>query len=387
MAGCEMERRGAPKAGPMNVAAAFASTLLVSVAFCQTALGQTRPAIHVITVWSEGLAPGAGSAPGVGLAPLDGAPPCTAAFCKSIPRYENKGIVAITEYDTIPPCKYIDHGQWDPGTNLEPTSAGKPAGTVDVSEPAFIGPVPPGCTGGTYYYAPIYFKWTLRKNLTAVSGYGPTAKFISDWFTKDLFNTYTFQVTVPVVRPMGETTEWLGFGRFGLVPVGQWQQTLVPKPADAPFDFSGEEVKERFVGGTNSCRTPKFNVGTQAASRSTGSSWPVRALNKWGPDGVGFGGESDAICAMHYARCVQPTGCFGTKLQQMAIKSPADRNYTDYGKTNILLWGLTGGVIPGGQGLGLVESARAGQGPKSELYVTQDLYCAPYLKKQFPKCK
>jgi hypothetical protein len=384
-----MKRRRAPKAGPISVAAAFATAVLVSVAFCQTALGQTHPAIYVTTVPSEGLAQGEGSVP------LDGAPPCTAAFCKSIPRYQNKGIVIATEYDTTPPCKYIDHGQWESGNNVKPTSAGKPAGTIDVSQPPFVAPAPPGCTGGgPYYYAPLYFKWTLRRNLTAVPQYGPTATFTSDWYTKDgfIFNVYTFQITVPVVRPMSETTEWLGFGGLGafglgLVPVGQWQQTLVPKPEDAPFDFSGEEVKERFVGGTNSCPTLKFNVGTQAASRSTGSSWPVRALNKWGPDGVGFGGEPDAICAMHYARCVQPTGCIGTKFQQMAIKSPADQDYTDYGQTNILLWGLTGGVIPGGQGLGLVSSARAGQGPKSELYVTQDLYCAPYLKKQFPKCK
>jgi hypothetical protein len=386
-----MEQRRTPKADPMNVAAAFATALLVSVAFCQTALGQTRPAIHVITVWSEGLVRGEGSAPGVGLAPLDGAPPCTAAFCKSIPRYKNQGIVAITEYDTTPPCKYIDHGQWDPGTNIQPISAGKPAGTVDVSQPPFIGPIPPGCTGGPYYYAPIYFNWILRKNLTAVSGYGPTATFISDWYTKDLFNTYTFQVTVPVVRPMGETTEWLGFAFDffgpGFVPVGQWQQTLVPKPADAPFDFSGEEVKEHFVDKIIGCPAPKFNVGTQGASTSTGSSWPVRALNKWGPDGVGFGEEPDALCAMHYARCVQPTGCFNTYFQQMAIKSPADQDYTDYGNVNILLVGLTGGIISTGQGLGFVSSARAGQGPKSEYYVTQGYNCAPYLKRQFPKCK
>ena len=220
-----------------------------------------------------------------------------------------------------------------------------------------------------------------------MSGYGPAAMFISDWSTKDFFNTYTFQLTVPVVRPMGENTEWLGFAGLGFVPVGQWQQTLVPKPEDAPFDFSGEEVKERFVDGTNGCRTPQFKAGTQAASTSTGSSWPVRALNKWGPDGVGFGGEPDAICAMHYARCVEPTGCINTRFQQMSIKSPADQGYTDYGNTNFLAWGLTGRIILGGQGFGSVLSARAGQGPKSQLFVTQDFFCSADLKKQFPKCK
>jgi hypothetical protein len=191
---------------------------------------------------------------------------------------------------------------------------------------------------------------------------------------------------------MGETTEWLGFaglGAFGLgiVPVGQWQQTLVPKPGDAPFDFSGEVVKERFVDGNYGCKFPKFNVGTQGGSSSTGSSWPVRPLNKWGPDGVGFGIEPDAICATHYARCVQSTGCMNVKLQQMTIKSPADKDYTDYGNTNVLIWGLTGGIIPTGQGVGSVLSARAGQGPKSELFVTQSSSCAAYLRKQFPKCK
>jgi hypothetical protein len=245
--------------------------------------------------------------------PLAGAPPCTATFCKSIVRYQNKGLIAVTEYNTAYPCKYIDHGTWTPGTGIQPTDKGTPAGTVDVSQPAFKGPTPPGCadSGGPYYYKPIYFKWTLRKNLTAVSHYGPTAAFSSNWKTKDgqYDIPYSFQITVPVVRPKGEKTQWAGWNNKFLLgvsgTVGEWIQTLEPPDDDKSFDFSGETVRERFIGGSGSCPIPPV---PRAGQTSKGSSWPVESGNKWGPDGVGFGDEADSLCAIVYAQCIKTQG-------------------------------------------------------------------------------
>jgi hypothetical protein len=99
-------------------------------------------------------------------------------------------------------------------------------------------------------YAPLYFDWTLHKNLTAILGYGPTATFNSEWDTNDgvYMVPYSFQITLPVVRPIGETISWQGFtGFIGNGLVGQWLQTLKPPTNDPSFDFTGETVQESFL--------------------------------------------------------------------------------------------------------------------------------------------
>lgn len=284
---------------------------------------------------------------------LAGEPPCSASFCKSIVRYQNKGLIGITEYDTAPPCKFKDSGTWTPGTDIQPTDDGKPAGTVDVSQPAFQGPPPAGCddSGGPYLYKPIYFKWTLHKNLTAVANFGPTATFNSRWQTKDgLYDVnYSFQITVPVVRPKGETSTFVRWDGSK----GKWKVTLkccaAPIEDDPEFDFRGETIREVFLSETNGC-----SIETPHPPNST-----VIRSGPPGSFGDSVGWDS---CTVHFARCEKRTPCgFGIR-QQMQIHSPADApgTFVNYGdQPNYLSSIIEGRIISNSAGK---LSFRAGYG-------------------------
>lgn len=321
-----------------------AVALIAAMTFSLSAFGQTGMAIVEIPESAV---------------PLAGMPVCTATFCKSIPkRYENTRILGITEYNYNlpppgPPCKYKDHGTWQPGTNIKPTDGlfNTPAGTVDVSETDFVGPIPSehGCTadGGPYLYALIKFKWDLHKNLTAVPGFGPTATFNSEWDTLDktYMLKYSFQVTVPVVRPKGETTKWKGWsGWFGNGITGQWEATLkccdAGNNGDPNFDFTGETTRERFEHVNQNCI--KAIKGIKKSNEvSYGKQFPVIG----GPpgkyiDGVSaFGDDADSACAALCHFRSDPAGCFLTVGEQhMSIRSPADakNGFAEYPAVNTL---------------------------------------------------
>ncbi len=360
-----------------------AVALVAAMTFSMTALGERRTAIAVFT------------GPSGGVAPPDGAPPCVSTFCTSIPtRYKNTFIIGITEYETTYPCFYIDHGQWTPGTNIQPIDKGTPAGTVDVSELAIVGPTPPGCTaaGGPYLYAPLYFDWTLHKNLTWYLGYGPTAFFQSNWYTKDGWNLpYSFQITVPVVRPIGETISFKGFtGVIGNGLVGQWLQTLTPPTDDPSFDFTGETVQEDLSASIGNCLSPPAKLVPLAGTTRPPSTFPVEngPPGQW-VDGVGFGDEADSACAVLYNFCYQPSGCLMTRTQTTAIKSDADfaDAFTKYGGVNRLTAGLLGRILPvalpfqSPQGFGRIFSSRqsteslSSQSVKSNLTLISTSVC------------
>ena len=85
-----------------------AVALVAAMMFSSTALGEKRTAIAVIP-------------DPAGRMTLDGAPPCTATFCASKPRYKNKGLLGITEFETnFPTCTFISAGAWKRGTNIQP---------------------------------------------------------------------------------------------------------------------------------------------------------------------------------------------------------------------------------------------------------------------------
>jgi hypothetical protein len=335
--------------------------LLAIITSPHIAFGQRTTAIAVITVpMSAATLP-----PAVATNP----PPCPGPsyFCKSISRYTNSGLFGITEYLTnYPTCTPVSPGGWGPGFpanpqfSVQPTdNNNNPAGTPDISEPPFTGPNPPGCDGsgapGGYQYAPIYFKWTMEKNLTSPAfvgkGNDPTATFNATWYSPkgcqpgpcDYIEPWQFQITVPVVRPMGETVTGQGWSSFSGT-VGQFGQTLQccagsANNGDSNFDFSGEWVTERFSNKVFNCDSPPTQnpanpsspadaAATEAKTTSMGSSWDVMAGNQWGPDGVGFAdGANQNFCSIYWAICKAPTGCVNSISQQMYITSPADQGY------------------------------------------------------------
>jgi hypothetical protein len=324
-----------------GAAVAVAATMTFSL----TAFGQTRRATAVFHEPAGEIVEA-------------GAPPCTATFCKTIgKRYKNKGLLGITEFETnYPTCTFISAGTWKPGTNIQPIdpATGMPAGTVDVSQPPFTGPTPPGCdgSGGPYLYGPIHFEWTLHKNLTAVPNFGPTATFNSEWDTPDgvYMVPYSFQITVPVVRPASETTAFVDWAPGGLTN-GRWKQTLHPPASDASFDFSGESVQEADAAGTHldSCWFPasafaKFDM-------ITGGTWTVAANNKWKFDHVGWFHTAVTYYRLPHSGVPARAPCKARFPQQMTIKAPADTSYNNYAGIN----GLGGNI-----GLTTVTSIRAG---------------------------
>ncbi len=89
---------------------------------------------------------------------------------------------------------------------------------------------------------------------------------------------YSFQVSVDVVRPIGETTNWQGWsGWFGSGLVGQWAATLKPPTTDPDFDFTGETTQERFSNKKDTCAlktTTKNNIPLGNVT-SPGKNFPV----------------------------------------------------------------------------------------------------------------
>lgn len=328
--------------------------LAAVVTFPVTALAQTGVATYVFTV------PGVSASPTVSLAPN---------YSVSIPRYKNTGLVGITEYQlNYPTCTFISAGHWTPGSNVLPMDNGTPAGTVDVSQAAFTGPTPPGCdgSGGPYKYGPIYFNWTLHKNLTAVPNQGPIATFNSNWYTDDgQYNTpYSFQVTVPVVRPKGETNRFESWNEAK----GRWRVTLVPPDNDPSFDFTGETVRETYLSDQDSC------LGSGASVANTGSV-------KNGPPGNFGDSVGYNACIVEWARALKKTPCGYHITQRMEISAPSDGGTFAQYSMNDLYARIEGYVInyPGQLGIGQVSSRRvtplSAPTPASKQFTTARIDC------------
>ncbi len=377
-----------------------APVVLAAMMSSATAFGETRTSIAVIS------APSA-QAPTTNA----GAPPtCNFSYCSpQIARYNNTRILSITEYTITggnPPCQFKDAGYWTNATSVQPTDTdGTPAGTVDVSQPAWQGPTPSGCTdaGGPYYYAPIYFNWTLHKNLTAVSGYGPVATFSAKWTTNPdpirdptgdgKYNElWSFQVLVPVVRPAGEMITYGGDFVGGTDVAGKWLMTLTPPSTDPSFDFKDEVVKEQHGTKSTTCNTPYPLFGRSPLQQSLGTApttentWvvgeqlitfkgetnpPQAGKNQWGFDDLGL-----SRCFVEAARCamIAMPSCGNTVIQNMQIHSPADQPnvFVDYvpPQVNELTEGVNGQIFGGAGnpqklGNGYFYSKRAKQGDTS----------------------
>ena len=314
-----------------------AVVLLAAMTFSLTALGQTRSAIFIFTPPSSAVVPFAG------LPPCPGSYP--AYYCTPTPivRYTNTALFGTTEYtETVDPdtglldCQYLDYGTWTVTSTVLPKAsvgpyAGQYAGVASQGTP-FAGPPPTPANGGpctgtvgsaTYMYLPIDFNWQLERNDTAVPNYGPSATFTAQWTGEILCTSgcsTNFVVTVPVVRPTGETSTFL----FWQNSYGKWQVTLQPPDDDPTFDFTGEKVNEVYLNDQNSCP-----VDVPHAPSST-----VVGLGRFASAGAP-GSFGDSVgwdpCIVEYVRCVKRTPCgFGIQ-QQMQIMSPADTTFTNYG--------------------------------------------------------
>jgi hypothetical protein len=170
-----------------------------------------------------------------------------------------------------------------------------------------------------------------------VPGYGPTSTFNSNWFTKDgRFNDpYSFQITVPVVRPASETTAFVDWDPTGLTD-GRWKQTLHPPASDPTFDFSGESVREADAAGTHS-DTCWFPTSAFAKfDKITGGTWTVAAGNTWEFDYVGWFHSAVTYYRLPHSGVHARAPCVSRFPQQMTVKAPVDTAYSNYAVINAL---------------------------------------------------
>jgi hypothetical protein len=347
-----------------------AVALAAAMTFSLTALGETRTTIAVFT------APSGPRAPALVLGATSD------SFSTTIPRYTPPPtlILGIAEI-TIPDCTDKDPGMWtNPNPSLKPVFKGIPAGTVGFQR-TFMAKAQNGpCAGkGPFTFRAIDFSWMAHYNQTGL-GPGvapppckttnpvcPTAVFQGEWTTKDkMFDiVFSFQVSVDVVRPIGETTKFQGWsGLFGSGLVGMWEATLKPPTSDKNFDFTGETTRERFSNKRDSCAVKTTNNIPLGNIKSHGKEFPVIE----GPpgkyvDGVSTGGDDpQSACSVLCNFVTHPAGCLLTVQQQMSIKSPADMDFVEYPAVNILeatsLGSITNDLLRGTRGKATVTSNR-----------------------------
>ncbi len=276
------------------------------------------------------------------------------AMAPTIPRYTKTLMAGYTEYNATT-CAQVSPGAWSDIKN------GPSNGTVTTG--TLKGTLGNGACPGTFTFAVIYYEWTVHNNKSATDGFDAT------WSTPDeeFYYPLTFDITVPIVRPSGETTAFTGW----LTSRGLWVQTLTPPSSDPKFDFSGETVRETSAGGLDQCWAGGSALGMATL---TSHEWTVGSGNVWGPDGVGWG-TNDNSCPIEYYRCMQRTPCGFLLRQQMQISSPADKgSYTNYGGVNNLASMIYGFTL-NKSGFGAVTSQRAHGATQSEYFGSAQWNC------------
>jgi hypothetical protein len=135
----------------------------------------------------------------------------------------------------------------------------------------------------------------------------PVAIFNSTWSGVGGPSEYQFDVSVPVVRPIGERSVWLG-SQAGL-GVTTWQQTLVPPEEDPTFDFAGDCVQESVWDMVNECMLMRPYWGGHG-------NFIIHPGNYY-TDSVGPGGRSP----------LKTIACTNVAIQFMYFKSQAQIRY------------------------------------------------------------
>jgi hypothetical protein len=198
------------------------------------------------------------------------------------------------------------------------------------------------CPGKTFTFVAIYYEWTAHNNQSNLSA--PLNKvadtFNATWTSPHSTMQFTFDITVPVVRPDHETT---AFEKWSpeFPTVGEWKQTLVPPSSDPTFDFSGESVQEQVGGaGEDTCHVdtspfpPRLTI-----TGGPPDGWPVKSGNVWEPDQVGWKPDAVTYYRNHRSTTLEFSGsCSFTIQQQMTIKAPSDDTTSNnmYGAVNAL---------------------------------------------------
>jgi hypothetical protein len=335
----------------LGAAAAFVAAMTFSL----TALGQTHRAVKVGVMITRA---GAGLAPQIKRTGDDSANQGGTIY-DTIERYgDPKFIISFTEYNPDT-CAEVSPGVWSPPSGVNPAK-----GNIIDFESTGTGMLANGdCPGMTFTFAQILFAWTAHNNKTAFPDncpLGPPTScpvtvFNSTWSTPDhvFVEPYEFQITVPVVRPIGEKSAFVGWvGSKGI-----WTVTLQPPDDDSSFDFTGETVNETFPSDHNSCPGPDDH----STSMATVKNGPPGEL---GGDRIGWD-----PCLIEYARCVMKTPCGFQIKQQEEINSPADppNTFFPYGSApNDLSATINGSIIgtladnlPFRAGIGQITSQRS----------------------------
>jgi hypothetical protein len=227
-------------------------------------------------------------------------------------------------------------------------------GTVTVTEGSGV------CAGSTFTFATIYYEWTAHNNQSNLSA--PINRvadtFDATWAAPDGSSAqFTFNISVPVVRPDHETTD---FGSWYYTQ-GLWQQTLVPPSSDPTFDFSGEQVQEFAAApaGPDTCWYPKSGgMPLESVTTEPGVFRTVESGNIYGPDKVGYFPRVVFLYRKHSPTFIRDGFCRTRFGQQMKIHAPSDPpdTYTAYGSTNTGNVNLLGTSMRGDT----VTSTRAG---------------------------
>jgi hypothetical protein len=201
------------------------------------------------------------------------------------------------------------------------------------------GPTPPGCdgSGGPYYYSPIYFRWDLHKNLTAVAHHGPVATFAATWYSPagcqsapancDYIEPNSFEINVPVVHPIGETTAFIGW--LGTT-VSRWQQTLQccdsGNNGDGQFDFVGDCVRESIYQVPIPLTIPTV-FGLRTINNGCFGQTPGRGNESHFPIEQGSHYEDD-LGILNLPQGTRPAACIDFTFQSMYFKSQAERFFS-----------------------------------------------------------
>jgi hypothetical protein len=297
-----------------------------------------------------------GGATGTGKILIEGEQPHAAA--PNTQRYKKTLIDGRTEYNLPPKCTDSDVGKWTvtSAPRYGKTSTGIVVGNLGNGD----------CPGKKFHFAAIYYEWTAHNNKSN------TDKFTAHWESKNFTFNGSYDITVKIVRPIGETTTFTGWAETR----GLWMQTLKPPADDPNFDFTGEIVRETSVGNRDNCYDAKFPFGPATL---TPHQWTVSDKVKWGPDGVGWGANtgSGGACAIEYYRCVKRTTCGFVLRQQMQISSPADKGqFVNFGPVNELSANIEGFTVPFSKsGFGFVTSKRAGGAIQKMFWPTGPLNC------------
>lgn len=279
----------------------------------------------------------------------------------NLTRYQEHLLAAYVDFDPIK-CTLKSSGAW---TIVTPPKNGKiRLGLAPVTVNGLY------CKGMTFVGAALYYTWEKHNNKSISDA------FLATWQGQETGGpNLNGRPTVPIVRPIGETTEFIRWqGTTAL-----YRATLKPPTRDPKFDFSGETVREVQVGTSeDDCWSQSgsggpFNFQKAFLNSDNGKAgvWKVGTGNKWEVDGIGYSG-----CQVHIYMCMAVAPACGFAIrQEMQISAPPDNGTFHKYAENLLVSAISGGAAAGWS-YGKLGGSRAGVAARHTDYVGSSAACS-----------